>query len=75
MENFFAVSFLVANGRLGIDESGEGPLTLRMTRPSEDLTNSNMVNQGILSLNPAKMYQLLKEAKLDKDLDPAWSKQ
>ena len=75
VENFFAVSFLVANGRLGIDESGEGPLALRMTRPSEDFTNANMVNQGILSLNPVRMYQLLKEAKLDKDLDPAWSKQ
>lgn len=75
MENYFAASFLIANGRLGIDEPPKGPLTLRLTRPSEEMSGIDSVNQGILSLNSEKMFKLLKKTKIGKKIDRTWCKQ
>lgn len=75
MENYFAASFLIANGRLGIDEPTRGPLTLRLTRPSSEMSGTDSVNQGILSLNPERMFKFLKKTKIGGNLDRSWCKQ
>ena len=75
VENYFAASFLIANGRLGIDEPTKGPLTLRLTRPSDEMSPTDSVNQGILSLNPERMYKFLKKTKIGEKLDRSWCKQ
>ncbi|CBK25087.2 uncharacterized protein [Blastocystis hominis] len=75
VENYFAASFLIANGRLGIDEPTRGPLTLRLTRPSSEMSGTDSVNQGILSLNPERMFKFLKKTKIGGNLDRSWCKQ
>ena len=39
------------------------------------MSATDSVNQGILSLNPERMYKFLKKTKIGEKLDRSWCKQ
>lgn len=73
VENFFAASFLIANGRLGVNVDNDHKTMIRLTRPTEDTDEQSGVNQGILSLNPKQTFELLKANGLIDSLDEGWN--
>ncbi|KAK8824118.1 hypothetical protein WA556_003443 [Blastocystis sp. ATCC 50177/Nand II] len=73
VENFFAASFLIANGRLGVNVDNDHKTMIRLTRPTEDTDEQSGVNQGILSLNPMQTFELLKANGLIDSLDEGWN--
>ena len=73
MENFFAGSFLIANGRLGVNLKDNGCAVLQLTRAADE-NEGAPVNQGICSLNPKQAFELLKKCGLAESLAPEWNK-
>ncbi|KAK8790498.1 hypothetical protein WA171_002021 [Blastocystis sp. BT1] len=73
VENFFAGSFLIANGRLGVNIKDNGCAVLQLTHAADE-DEQAPVNQGIYSLNPKQVYELIQDCGLAEDLAPDWAK-
>ena len=73
VENFFAGSFLIANGRLGVNMKDDGCAVLQLTRAADE-DEQAPVNQGICSLNPKQVYELMQSCGLAENLASDWDK-
>ena len=73
VENFFAGSFLIANGRLGVNIKDNGCAVLQLTHAADE-DEQAPVNQGIYSLNPKQVYELIQDCGLAVYLGPHWAK-
>ena len=73
VENFFVGSFLIANGRLGVNIKEDGCAALQLTRAADE-DEQAPVNQGIYSMNPMQTYELMQKCGLAENLSPDWAK-